>query len=367
MSWLESHQQSEILASEAEAHIRRREYLAGEQLYQQAADFEAAAFDQLDELKPRTLGIIGVSAAALLLKARNFTETERFALRALNRSGLPKFARFELRQILQDAWVEEDKLGADVTFLPGRVLVAVRGGLVMYGGAPLDMIVNKIKSIQAIFFRTIEHTRGDPLRRQAQPAQEVIEACRPWLIQAPAGSYQFSVAVQKPTQPDFFRKEVDPQVIVDKFLTVLRSSAADDMDSLAAIVPEDDYRAAFVRLTRDLAPTGKLFDQMEVRGVGDAQGVQIGVATRTQLTKRINREKKGDGDAERPETLRGVLRAVHLDKDWVELGGEKEPIRIYGVQDTLDDVIGPMVNRAVVVRARRPKKQYQLVDIELEE
>jgi hypothetical protein len=33
---------------------------------------------------------------------------------------------------------------------------------------------------------------------------------RPWLFQAPAGSYQFSVAIQEPRQPDFF-KDAGPQ------------------------------------------------------------------------------------------------------------------------------------------------------------
>src|SRR5262249_50571878 len=160
---------------------------------------------------------------------------------------------------------------------------------------PLDMIVDKVKSIQAIFYRTIEHTRGDPLRRRGQPNQEVVDACRPWLFQAPPGSYQFSIAVQKPAQPDFFRKDIDPESIVEKFLKVIGSSAADDIDGLSAIIPEDDYRAAFLRLTRNLAPTGKLFEFMEVRGLGESQGVLIGVKTRAELGRRIKREKVTEG------------------------------------------------------------------------
>jgi hypothetical protein len=229
MSWLAPHQQSEVLAARADERIRVRDFAGAQQLYGKASEFEIAAFDGLDASQPRTLGIIGVSAAALLLKARKFAETEAFAIRALNRTGLPKSARFQLRQILQDAWVEQDKVGAPVSFLPGQVLVSVRGGQILYGGAPLDLIVDRVKSIQAIFYRTIEHTRGDPLRKRGQPSHEVMDACRPWLFQAPPGSYQFSVAVQKPEQPDFFKKEIDPELIVDKFLKVIGTSAADDV------------------------------------------------------------------------------------------------------------------------------------------
>ena len=125
MSWLESYQESELLASKAEAQIRARNYSAAEQLYQRAANLEMKAFSDLDGSKPRTLGIIGVSAAALLFKSKNFSDTERFAIQALNHPALPQFARFQLRQILQDAWVEQDKVkNAQIAFLPGQVQVS---------------------------------------------------------------------------------------------------------------------------------------------------------------------------------------------------------------------------------------------------
>jgi hypothetical protein len=108
---------------------------------------------------------------------------------------------------------------------------------------------------------------------------------------------------------------------------------------------------------------------MEVRGVGEREGILIGVGARAQLGKRL-KEKDGGTHEEAPdagETHRGILRAVHLDKDWLEVVTGDTPVRVHGVQDTLDDVIGPMVNRRVVVTARKHKKQRRLVDIELDE
>jgi hypothetical protein len=65
-------------------------------------------------------------------------------------------------------------------------------------------------------------------------------------------------------------------------------------------------------------------------------------------------------------SLRGILRAVHLDKDWLELMVKEMPLRIKGVGETVDDVIGPMVNHEVTVTAIRiGESDYTFRDIEL--
>ncbi len=63
-----------------------------------------------------------------------------------------------------------------------------------------------------------------------------------------------------------------------------------------------------------------------------------------------------------------MLRALSLDDDWLELSIDVAPTRIIGVGDTVDDLIGPMVNHEVIVRAKLAKRhQLVFVDIEQEE
>ena len=67
-------------------------------------------------------------------------------------------------------------------------------------------------------------------------------------------------------------------------------------------------------------------------------------------------------------TLRGVLRAVHLEKDWLEVYVNDAPVRISGVGETVDDVIGPMVNHSVMVYVSNDGKgTFSFRDIELED
>ena len=53
-------------------------------------------------------------------------------------------------------------------------------------------------------------------------------------------------------------------------------------------------------------------------------------------------------------------------KDWIEIIVDGAVMHIDGLQDAVDDVIGPMVNRPVIVRAIRVlQNKFKFIDIEL--
>jgi hypothetical protein len=371
MTWLLAHTRSEELASAAEVAERTGRLAEAVKLYLSAAEEEERALLRVDDSKSRTVGILAVSATALFVKAREFQRAESIALFGLNKPTVQSPYRFQLRQLLQDAWIEQDKDASDTEFLPGQVNVSVKGGRVIYGGAPLDLVVDKVKAIQAIFYRTIEDIRGEPLRKRGSPRPEIADACQPWLFQTPPGSYQFAVAVQKPEQPDFFREDVDPQRIVRQFLTVIRAGISGDPAELERAVPRKDYRDAFLKLTRTLAPpaNGQTFGSLEIRGVGDRAGVVLGSDARQIIGKKIRAEVGGSTKSEsETRNVSGVLRGLHLDKDWIEILQGTDLVPIHGIKDTLEDVIGPMTNRKVIASVRQQKKgRLNLIDIELDE
>jgi hypothetical protein len=53
--------------------------------------------------------------------------------------------------------------------------------------------------------------------------------------------------------------------------------------------------------------------------------------------------------------LSGILRGLHLDEDWLEVAVKnaegQRTVRIYEAGDTLDNVVGPLINREVIVDA----------------
>jgi hypothetical protein len=89
--------------------------------------------------------------------------------------------------------------------------------------------------------------------------------------------------------------------------------------------------------------------------------------------KAINETIKKAGEVDRaPEgittSLIGILRAVHLDQDWIEVT-VREPrekhIRVEKTGEVIDDVVGPMVNRPVQVDVEQlPTGKFIFRDIQ---
>lgn len=377
MSWAAYHSQSELHAGQAEEALRQHDAEKAAALYRMAAEEETEALGCLEPEKPRTLGITAVSAAALWYKAKDLHQAQTLAYRGLSTQNLPPFAEQQLKELLQTIWSEEIRAKAGIKFTPGEVLVSVRGGDVVVGGAPLDLIVRKVDEVNRIFYRTIEMLLNRPFRRRGPPSSDIQEQFRPWLFQAATGSYQFAVRVEQPKQMELW-PEARPEVqqITQTFLDIVRTTADDPQGVLADIVPDKEYRDTFLKLTRSLAPTGKTFERLEISspsGIDSRPAVLIS-ASRDIMNRAIRETRDADSrlkPVEEVVKLRGTLRGLQLDSDWIEIneGGEDHRrLKIYKVSDTVDDVIGPMVNHKVVVDAvMEPTGRYLYRDIEMEE
>lgn len=377
MTWGRHHSESEAAAGQADLLQRQGRTEEARSYYAAAANAETLALESLDVTKEKTQGITAVSAVSLWYKAREYTRAEQLAHEWLS-AGIPqpRFAVEQLRTLLQTLWTTQAAERAGVKFVAGDVLVSVKGGKVVYGGAPLDLIVRKVEEVQAMFVRTAEMLLGLPLRRRGGPSAAVQEAFQPWLFQVPAGSYQFAIRVQEPAQITLF-PDARPQVeqVTQRFLDIVKATAQEPAADLAEIVPNKEYRGAFLKLARNLAPTGKTFDQIDIREASSpaSRPISIGPAARTELNAAIRRERPADlvENDTPPTSISGVLRAVHLDQDWLEVttGGIPElHVRIYDVGELLDDVLGPLVNRLVsVIAARKPNGRLSFRDIESQE
>ncbi|MDG2989935.1 hypothetical protein L3556_03150 [Candidatus Synechococcus calcipolaris G9] len=383
MSWLLHHTRSEEYVSQAEQFSRQREINRAVELYRLAAEAETRALDNLDVSKARTIGITAVSAVSLYYRAKEFALAKRIAHKWLATEFLPSFAIDDLEDLLQVIRYEESRAKSGIQFIEGEVLVSVSGGEILYGAAPLELILHKVERIRSIFYRTTEFLLEKPHRTRGLPSQDVKDQCDPWLFQAPAGSYQFEVRVRRPRNFEQLILDgiVDPELRVEqitkKFLEIVRATTQDPEGELIEVVPQEDYRETFLKLTRELAPpaSGKSFDQMEIKSASDidSQPVVLRPDTREAIKNVLKKPEMifQEVPEHKIRQLRGTLRGLQLDKDWIELNINGKTETIYEAKE-IDDVIGPMVDRRVVVevleRSDRPvDKKYSLRDIQLEE
>lgn len=365
MNWLDFHRKSEQLSSDANVYKKRGDIELSLNLYRQAAEFEQEALSLIDNSKTRTLGIIAVSATSLWFKAKEYEKAQQLSYLILHKYNLPPFALQELQLLLQTIWTEQTKSTAGINFANEQLLVSVKGKEVVVGGAPLDLIVEKVQIIQSIFYRSIEFLRGLPHRKKGNPSKEIQESFRPWLFQAPPGSYQFSVAIQSPKQLDMFNQNIEATNLVENFLKIVKATIDSD-DSLSQLVPDKNYQSTFMKLSRNLSPNGKSFDRLEIRNIDGSNSILITPEDRQTIGKRIT--STTEKQIESKETLYGILRAVHLDKDWLDLNIENKSVHITDLRDTVDDVIGPLINKPVRVTVSKSSgHKFRFIDIEADE
>jgi hypothetical protein len=369
MTWLESHTASAALAAAANEALRAGQIDLAIERFREAARLEEGALRALDRTRVKTLGVTAVSAVALYFKGKEFQRAERLAFEVMTWPDIPHFAGQQLRELLNATWAEQTRADAGVRFLPGQVLVAVRGGEVVTGGAPLDLIVEKVQTIQAMFVRTAEMLLARPLRKHGPASADVLDLCRPWLFQAAPGSYQFAVAIQGPEQMDMFgENKPRAEEISREFMSILKAASIEPATELPKVVIDPDYRSTFLKLARNLAPSqkGKVFDALEIRFPGDMHGVELSSQTRQAIQAVLRNERVTAEEAGKEViSLEGILRAVHLDRDWLEIAVGQKHFKIVGVAETYDDIVGPLVNRPVAVRATRDSKGIlAFIDIE---
>ena len=336
------------------------------ELYALAAVAEEQALDALDLSKARTYGITAVSAASLHFKAGQLDGAERIALASMAFDQLPAFARHQLQHIMQVIWAEQKRQASGLRFAPGQLMVSVSGGQVVTGGAPLQLILDKIKTIESMYCRSAEFLSDTAFRARGAPSKRIRENCQPWLIQAPLGSYQFAVAIQQGDNEDMFGPP--GEVVADFLFSILRLGSDGSDEDFSGVVPDARYRETFLKLARNLAPSGKVFDTLEVRSADDSQSVKLDQDVRKRLGARIQSLGKTRIDAVTHSKIHaGVLRAVHLDKDWLEVAVEDRHIKVLGVGEQVDDVIGPLVNKRVLVHVASDGEMHRFVDIETDE
>jgi hypothetical protein len=386
MSWLVHHTRSEGYASQAEELRRRHERDLAAELYRLAADAEEHALDNVNLSKTRTIGITAVSAVSLYFKAQEFSQARKLAHKWLATDLLPVFAVEELEDLLQVIRFEESRVKSGMQFIEGEVLVSVKGGEVLYGAAPLELVLRKVDQISKFFYRTTEMLLDLPLRKRGSPTQDVKKYCDPWLFQAVPGSYQFSVQVRKPQDHEQLSfsgmsaaaVELRVEQITKKFLDVIRAATQDPEGELIEVVPQEDYRKAFLKSAQDLAPptTGKTFNQIEIKSSSDDEPHPVILLPETRSVIKEALNKSEPEPPELPEykitSLKGTLRNLHLDDDWIEISINGKSQKIYGAGEEIDDRVGPMVNRRVVAEVlersdKSIEKGYSLRDLQLEE
>ena len=361
MTWLDEHRQSEGLASLAEVAAHEGDSYRAREFYVGAAAAEERALWLVEPDKARTYGIIAVSAASLLYKSGQYEETLALAYRCLGTECLPSFAWQQLDEVVGMAKAQLSIARWATT----SVIVSLKEGDELIDAAPIDLVLSRFKHLESFLYRTAEFLHDVPYRRSGRPSQDIRDAYQPWLFQVHSPGCQFGVSVGGvPDGSDTGCDRESRTRVLHRLHDIMFACAESPVAGLAGEIPDPEYRGAFLRLARDLAPSRGSYDCLDIRFPHHPNPVVLSYDAREVITDALKDEGAGQGvvalrEAAEEFPVTGRLRAVDLEHDWIELSSQSGRVRVKGIGREVDDTIGPMVNRMVSVHAVRTGGELQ--------
>jgi hypothetical protein len=294
-----------------------------------------------------------------LYKGRLYEEAELEIFRFLGSRELCDFANQQLRELL-DVVIDERLVVHDLKqrYSGDVVTVSLRGGEIGFGTGPLDVILSKAAAFRSLTYRVAEWLARHPFRTRGNPSSELLSALQIRAGQATAGSYRLDMRLAEPSQQRMFetpypRAEAVSDVLFE-FLERVTRGSPEDVENL---VPDPAYRRALLELTKSVAPGGKRVDEVNFHRYTRDRLQTVYLTPAVSIKVRAALPRRAEGERLTIE-VKGVLRALHLDANWLELSlGDGPNERCDTVDDLLDDVVGPMVNHEVLVRGVKRRKQ----------
>jgi hypothetical protein len=369
---LDEHRKAERNAGRAAELLAAGEVETALALYAEAAEAERRALAGLRPDQVRTRSALSVSLASLLYKARRFAEAERAVFGLLATGELTPWAERKLRELLEV--VADERVvaaGAGRKYAGSAITLSLRGGEIGSGTGPLDLVLEKANGFRNLLYRVAEMAGNYPLRLRGNPPREIADLLQARVGEPAAGSYRLVVRLTSPVQTELLDAPgVDPGRVADSLFDFLSLLSRGDAQGLERVAPDPGYRTALLQLTRNLAPAGNRIGEV---GIYRGEGTGVDAVYLTRATLRVIRDvlpRRTEEDAPRT-TVRGVLRALHLDQNWLELSvPERGTTKCQTLPETLDDVVGPMVNHEVIVRGHEKRlrggvRRIVVEDIEL--
>ena len=365
------HTTAQELSARAAASLAGGRTQEAQNLFAEAAEHEAAALAAVPTDRIRTRSVLAVSVASLLYKGARLDEAERAIFRYLAPGEFEGWADTQLRELLHV--VSDERLLMNTLarrYTGENITVSLRGGEIGAGTGPLDLILEKATAFRSLLYRMAEWVGSYPLRHRGLPPKDLQNLVQARATEAAVGSYKLEIRLTEPVQPRLFEPpRVQPAELSDRLFNFLECLTAGTSKDLEDLVPQSDYRKALLQLTRNIVPGGKRLREVGIyRTKNDRlQSVYLTDALPPRIREVIPKQEL---PSEERKSYRGTLRALHLDRNWLELALEDGGhIKCNTVPDMLDDVVGPMVNRHVLVtgplRQKRGKSRLLVSEIEL--
>lgn len=328
-----------------------------------------AAYLLKDDFKMEpTRSVLHRSAATLALECGEIREAERLISFAL--AGYPPFEiAEELRNLLEDVYLQRHLDVHGIDLQQDEFQMSMLGDAVGFGVAPTYSIVNRIKDLETLIYRTLERVLGRPFKEAGRREKRIAESLALFMSAPRAGSFTITFRLGESRQLNLFNHSLSKEIVEDVFYCMELVSIG-NIWSLKQRIPDQSYFKNFLALTKKIAPDGK-----KIRAIGFTRKSD-GVEKRFAFTKKreqISKELDDDQMDKRKELveIRGKLLSADATKrkigTVVIIDNKQVPHNIVVPRGMMSDIVKPMFEEYVYVKARRQRNRTVLVDIQPEQ
>ena len=363
----ELHESAMDLADQAFLARRRGDIDAAYQLSRQAYDEEVRAAEILrnDFDAEPSRSVLYRSAASLAMECGETREAERLISTAL--IGNPPFEiAEELRNLLEQVNFERHLRLDKIDLSAAEFQLSIFGGAVGYGIALSEVVIERVKDLERLIYRTVERKMGQVFRERGATSQSIQDIYSLFLAAPRPGSFAITLKLGRQMELPGFDISSD---VVDEILECFSLLNTGREDDLKNRIPDEPYYTNFVNLAKRIAPDGEKVKMVGLTKMTNGEEVQVAFTRKQEHIISVSKNQRNDDHDEKDVRVKVTGRLLLADAR--ESTGKIQLIDEMNTKydiivppGMMDDIVKPLWDEIVVVTGSKVGKKIHLQEID---
>lgn len=350
-----------------QAYIAKRQGNAqlAEELTRKAFESETAAAELIkaDLSAEPSRSVLFRSAASLALECGELREAERLIATALVGNPPTEIAE-ELRDLLEQVHFSRHLRLQNVDLTIGELQLSIAGSVVGYGIALSEVLVERIKDMERLIYRTVERKLGREFRERGSAKKTIQEGYSLYIATPRPGSFAVTLRLGRQMELPGFDLSGD---VLDEILECFDLLNSKQEEKLRAKIPQEPYYHNFLGLAKRIAPDGAKVSMVGLTKIKGESEVNLAI-TRTQEnishSASTSMLKKGETGALVSVTGRLLLADARKASGKIQLVEESgTPHNIVVPEGMMDDIVKPLWDENVTVTGIKSGTRIYLREI----
>lgn len=361
----ELHDRAMELADQAFLARRRGNTDHAIELTRKALEQEIAAtklLEQNADAEP-TRSVLYRSAASLAIDCGELREAERLIAAALSGEPPVEIAE-ELRDLLEQAHFARHLRLQNVDLTAGELQLSIAGSVIGYGIALSEVLVERIKDMERLIYRTVERKLGRDFRERGSAKKSILEGYSLYIAAPRPGS--FAVTLRLGRQMELPGFDLSNEVI-DEILECFELLNKGEEERLKEKIPQEPYFQNFVGLAKRIAPDGDKVSMVGLTKVKGETEVRLALTrTQEQISSTGTLSTLKTGESGKLVAVTGRLLLADARKaagkiQLIETDGTAHNIVV--PEGMMDDIVKPLWDEVVTVSGIKSRSRIMLKEI----